>query len=36
MSQKLVIDPVTRVEGHGKVTVHLDDKNNVKDAFSRC
>ena len=33
MSQKLVIDPVTRVEGHGKVTIHLDDRNNVKDAF---
>ena len=33
MSQKIVIDPVTRVEGHGKVTVHLDDKNKVKDAF---
>jgi NAD-reducing hydrogenase large subunit len=33
MSQKLVIDPVTRVEGHGKVTIHLDDKNRVKDAF---
>lgn len=33
MSQKLVIDPVTRVEGHGKVTIHLDDNNNVKDAF---
>ncbi len=33
MTQKLVIDPVTRVEGHGKVTVHLDDNNKVKDAF---
>ncbi|NNE02589.1 MAG: Ni/Fe hydrogenase subunit alpha [Eudoraea sp.] len=32
MSQKLVIDPVTRVEGHGKVTVHLDDDNKVQDA----
>ena len=32
MSQKLVIDPVTRVEGHGKVTIHLDDNNRVKDA----
>lgn len=32
MSQKLVIDPVTRVEGHGKVTVHLDEKNKVQDA----
>jgi NAD-reducing hydrogenase large subunit len=32
MSRKLVIDPVTRIEGHGKVTVHLDDDNNVVDA----
>ncbi|ABF08408.1 MULTISPECIES: Ni/Fe hydrogenase subunit alpha [Pseudomonadota] len=32
MSRKLVIDPVTRIEGHGKVTVHLDDDNNVIDA----
>ena len=31
--KKLVIDPVTRVEGHGKVTIHLDEKNNVKDSF---
>jgi len=32
MSRKLVIDPVTRIEGHGKVVVHLDDDNNVVDA----
>jgi len=32
MSQKIVIDPVTRVEGHGKVTVHLDENNKVQDA----
>ncbi len=32
MSRKLVIDPVTRVEGHGKVTVHLDENNKVTDA----
>ncbi|HEY9265624.1 MAG TPA: Ni/Fe hydrogenase subunit alpha [Mycobacterium sp.] len=32
MSRKLVIDPVTRIEGHGKVTVHLDDDGNVVDA----
>ena len=31
--QKLVIDPVTRVEGHGKVTIHLDENNKVKDSF---
>ena len=32
MSRKLIIDPVTRIEGHGKVTVHLDDDNHVVDA----
>lgn len=32
MSKKIVIDPVTRVEGHGKVTIQLDDNNQVKDA----
>ncbi|MGZ5374681.1 MAG: nickel-dependent hydrogenase large subunit, partial [Aeromicrobium sp.] len=32
MSRKLIIDPVTRIEGHGKVTVHLDDDHNVVDA----
>ncbi len=32
MSRKIVIDPVTRIEGHGKVTVHLDDDGNVTDA----
>lgn len=29
MGRKLVIDPVTRIEGHGKVTVQLDDNNKV-------
>jgi len=31
-SRKIVIDPVTRVEGHGKVTIRLDDAGNVEDA----
>ena len=26
------IDPLTRVEGHGKVTIHLDEDNNVDEA----
>ncbi len=26
------IEPITRVEGHGKVTIHLDDHNNVREA----
>ncbi|MBL7110577.1 MAG: Ni/Fe hydrogenase subunit alpha [Bacteroidales bacterium] len=29
MGRKITIEPVTRVEGHGKVTIHLDDDNNV-------
>jgi NAD-reducing hydrogenase large subunit len=32
MTQKITIDPVTRVEGHGKVTIHLDDNNNVAES----
>lgn len=31
--RKIVIEPVTRVEGHGKVTIKLDDKGKVTDAF---
>ncbi len=33
MKQKIVIDPVTRVEGHGKVTIHLDENRRVADSF---
>lgn len=32
MGKKIIIDPVTRVEGHGRVTVHLDDHNEVSEA----
>ncbi|MBI3216311.1 MAG: Ni/Fe hydrogenase subunit alpha [Mycobacterium sp.] len=32
MSKTLVIDPVTRIEGHGKVVVELDDDHNVVEA----
>jgi NAD-reducing hydrogenase large subunit len=32
MTKKIVIDPVTRVEGHGKVTIHLDDDGKVKES----
>jgi len=31
-SKKIVIEPVTRVEGHGKVTILLDKKNKVQQA----
>ena len=33
MSKKIIIEPVTRVEGHGKVTINLDDDGRVKDSF---
>jgi NAD-reducing hydrogenase large subunit len=32
MAQRIVIDPVTRIEGHAKITIHLDDDGNVADA----
>ena len=32
MTRKIVIEPVTRIEGHGKVTIHLDDGGNVTRA----
>ncbi len=31
-SKRIVIQPVTRVEGHGKVTILLDENNKVKQA----
>jgi len=30
--RKIVINPVTRVEGHGKVTIVMDEKNNIEQA----
>ncbi len=33
MGQKIVIDPVTRLEGHGKITLQLDDKGEVQEAY---
>ena len=29
MAQTLTIDPVTRIEGHSKITIRLDDAGNV-------
>ncbi len=31
-AKKIVINPVTRVEGHGKVTIQMDEKGRVKQA----
>jgi NAD-reducing hydrogenase large subunit len=32
MSKRIVIDPVTRIEGHAKISIYLDDDGNVSDA----
>lgn len=32
MSQRIVIDPVTRIEGHAKITIDLDETGEVRDA----
>ncbi|MGD0832129.1 MAG: Ni/Fe hydrogenase subunit alpha, partial [Terracidiphilus sp.] len=32
MSQTITIDPVTRLEGHGKITIQLDSQGQVEDA----
>lgn len=32
MAQKIVIDPVTRIEGHAKITIQLNDAGKVQDA----
>jgi len=34
MSDKvIVVDPITRLEGHGKITIFLDEAGNVKRAY---
>ncbi len=32
MSQTIIIDPVTRIEGHSKITISVDDHGDVVDA----
>lgn len=32
MTKVITIDPVTRLEGHGRVTIHLDAEGSVSDA----
>src|SRR5271169_2590970 len=33
MSKRIVIDPVTRIEGHAKISIFMDDAGNVSDAI---
>src|SRR5512147_592380 len=32
MSKRIVIDPVSRIEGHAKISIFVDDEGNVSDA----
>lgn len=32
MERQIVIDPVTRIEGHAKITLHLDEEGSVQEA----
>jgi NAD-reducing hydrogenase large subunit len=32
MAQRILIDPVTRIEGHAKISIFIDDAGNVSDA----
>jgi len=33
MGTKVTIDPITRLEGHGKIEIFLDDNGNVENAY---
>ncbi len=33
MTRKITISPVTRIEGHAKITIHLDDAGQVDQSF---
>ena len=32
MAQRVMIDPVTRIEGHAKISIFLDEAGKVADA----
>ena len=32
-SKRITIDPITRLEGHGKIEIFLNDEGNVANAY---
>ena len=32
-TKRILIDPITRLEGHGKIEIFLDDSGNVENAY---
>ena len=33
MGQKIMIEPITRIEGHARVSIHVDDAGKVEQAY---
>ena len=33
VTQRITIDPITRLEGHGKIEIFLDDQGEVANAY---
>jgi len=33
MAERITINPITRLEGHGKIEIFLNAKGEVEDAF---
>ena len=31
--ERITIDPITRLEGHGKIEIFLDEEGNVANAY---
>ncbi|MGE5252511.1 MAG: nickel-dependent hydrogenase large subunit, partial [Planctomycetaceae bacterium] len=32
-ARKITIEPITRIEGHGRVTIHLNEQGKVENTF---
>ena len=34
MTKRIIVDPITRIEGHLRIEVVVDENNVIQDAFS--
>ncbi|MGA1825249.1 MAG: nickel-dependent hydrogenase large subunit, partial [bacterium] len=34
MSKRIIVDPITRIEGHLRIEVEVDSNNSIKEAWS--
>ena len=35
MTQRITIDPITRLEGHGKIEIFLNEEGDVANTYSK-